>query len=1523
MKHKRLISLTFLSLLLSTASSCDSYKPESNIVTNIPNDDASLDDTDKDLDKSEDTDEDKDNTKNDKDLIKRALSSDFVYDLNITRNEVTLISATNSGITTLEIPSILSDGSKDYTITRIEDNAFNGLNNLTGVSIPDSVTYIGQKAFSNCPSLTNIEVSNLNKKYTSIDGVVYTKAVTEIVLCPNGRVESVTVPRTVNKVKAYAFANCGKLTAVYLPSNVTSILEGAFYNCSSLTEFTVPPSTTSIGSGAFSKSGITDIVLPKGLNSIGSWAFKDCTNLKEIVIPPNIKQIKSDTFYNCSSLNYVYLPISLITIGHNAFNGCASLDNITIPESVYSIGDYAFKNLKADSELNLLISEIPSSWSSEFNPDNLTVNLNYRYTDTFVSNGLIYKNITSDEVMVVGKEKNDVTTILIPPTVDGKKVTKIIDNCFYGENITKVTFGTTSDETGYLNYIGRFAFAHCANLSALDVSRSSIPITKLNEYTFSESPINSVTYAGNKFSNLEIIGEYAFDGAKNVYWGFFVTTTRYESYAFNNAGIVNPDNSSGSNVRENVTFSNTKKLSNLPSFLFNGCQYIKNLNFNNQVDFISPYAFENMDSFEKIYISNSASNYTTYLSCLYSRDYAKLLFIPANIKENIYFYSNTNDISYGAFDNVKSTDIKLNIETKNNTFYVKDSCLFMKKDDKTILLKCIDYTSSKIELSEKIDSIENSAFLGCNNIVNLILYGTECKEIGAYAFKDCTNLKYVTLPESLLSIGANAFEGCTSLLKPDLPSTLTFIPTGLFKDCSSLSVLNLPSSLTSIDDFAFSNCLALNKLTIPNSVVDISDDAFSGCDKLTSITIEENNTNYYFRDGALYVAGYDSSTLTYYPTRLIQILNSKRTSFVIPSTVTSISDSAFKKCTSLITLSVETGNTTYYINNNVLFERNDGNTTTTLVYAPSNITSLTLDKNVSYIKEGALDNTINLSRITVANDNQWFSSDSYCFYNKDKTVLLRALLNPSEVHIANTVEYITPGSFSYYLQDLNRLQYLEMPANLKYISDDELSSFNIIRLDNPNTYFVNNIRNKINVDNLTILSLNGNCKDIPTGAFKGLKKLETLWLMNGLETIGDEAFMDCAELKNYYIQAYMNGNLRSIGNAAFKNCRKLSRDLGTADGSSYSYSSDIINRVFELGESAFENCSSLTSTFIVPKTWLRIDVWSAIIVYNIKANTYKGCTSLKVANLNFPRMTAIEASAFEGCTNLTAVNLPDTIKRDGFSHDAFKGCTNLSSYNVISAPGISYAPTIEGSGISGLGQEVYSNDGVLYAKTTLSISSTYSELLKYPYAKSGSFAITSYSNVRTINPRAFENCTGLTSLVFESNKQYITTIPENTFKTCTKLTTVTLNHNNLVRDYRNVFDSSKITRVVLTRDITSIPNASFKDCTALTNITIPESTSFMLQTIGADAFSGCINLDINFTRNGLEALTTIGANAFLNCRTLGHFYIRKNLISIGDNAFKGCYSIDRINSNNTRFRSSTSASSWNPDGIRVTYNSFN
>lgn len=1520
MKHKHLISLTFLSLLLSTASSCSSYKPESNIVSNIPNDNGNFDDSNKDLDKSEEdiVDDEEDEIKNNTDVIKRALSSDFVYDLNVTRNEVTLISATNASITTLEIPSILSDGSNDYTITRIEDNAFNGLKNLTSVSIPDSVTYIGQKAFSNCSSLINIEVSNLNKKYTSIDGVVYTKAVTEIVLCPNGRVESVTVPRTVNKVKAYAFANCSKLTAVYLPSSIVSILEGAFYNCSSLTSITIPPSTVSIGNGAFSKSGLNSIVLPKNLKSIGSWAFKDATNLNEIVLPENIREIKSDTFFNCSSLNYVYLPTKLTSISHNAFNGCTSLSSITIPESVYTVGDYAFKNLKAGFELNLLSSEVPSTWSSEFNPDNYTVNLDYKNTNVVVAgDGVIYKEISNNEYMVVGLDTivNTTKTITIYNWLNGKKVTKIMDNAFKGSDITRVTFGAVVEE-GFINYIGRYAFADCKNLNIIN-SNSPLLITKFNEYVFSGCSALTDISLVSKIPNITTVGAYAFDSCSRIPTDLFSVASNFDSYTFNECKFLSSRNSSPTAF----IFPTTDKLTNFNSFLFNDTKFTE-FTFHQPIDFISPYAFDNMDALQRTWIRyNGSKNYTSKEGLLFKGDFLNTLYyIPSDYPTNLDLASAT-DAVYGVFDTLKNySNMSISINRSNTTFFIENNILFQRKNGKVILLKCFS-NESRIELTTKFDYISNSAFKGCSNLTNLILKDTGCVDIGSYSFKDCTNLKYVTLPSSLISIGANAFENCTSLLKPDLPDTLTYLPTGIFKNCTSLSVLKLPLSLTSIDDDAFNNCTSLKSLTIPNSVVDITDDAFNGCDNLTTITVDENNTSYYYRDGALYVAGYDSSTLTYNPKKLIQILNSKRTSFVLPSTVSSISDNAFKKCTSLTSLSVEQGNTTYSVKNNVLFEKNDGETTTSLVFAPSNITSLTLDKDVSYIKDGALDNTVNLSRVTVDNDNQWFSSDEYCFYNKDKTVLLRVLNNTNEVEINDSVEYITSGSFSYYLQDLNKLNTLRLPDNLKYISDDELTNFNsLTRLDFPNSYFVNNIKNKININNLTTLYIDGSCKDIPAKTFKGLTNLQEVHLNYGIETIGDEAFMNCSNLTKLGFNAHYTGYLSYIGNSAFKNCRNLQ------DPNKVIFPDDIIWTDVDVivGESAFENCTSLTKYPLVWRAFYSRDsagrVLQTRILPVLSTKAFKGCTGFIDIKIDHT-LNGLPESVFENCTSLTSVTLPTSLKKDDFSQDAFKGCTNLRSFNI------SYSST------SPLG-ELYATDGVLYAKPTPT-SSTYSELLKYPYAKSGAFAITSYESVRTINSRAFENCTGLTSLVFENNKQYITTIEQNTFKTCTKLQLITLNHNNIVRDCRSIFNFSTITNVYLTTDVTAISANSFYGLSdlkfvyfsAITNgtiVTVPTGNDCVpsITTIGNYAFYGCTKLVLGTAssyRKSFNELTTIGAYAFYNCRATPYFYvIRRKVITIGTNAFGNCNA--EIHSNNSRFQASSAT--WNPSGCKFDYNLF-
>ncbi|QKQ66525.2 leucine-rich repeat domain-containing protein [Flavobacterium psychrophilum] len=170
-----------------------------------------------------------------------------------------------------EIPEIVTYNSKNYIVTAIGESAFIQCNNLTSVTIPNSVTTIGDYVFADCPGLT-----------------------------------SVTIPNSVTSIGDYVFGGCSGLTSVTIPNSVTTIKEGTFFNCSGLTSVTIPNSVTDIENGA----------------------FFSCSGLTSVTIPNSVTTIKEGTFFNCSGLTSVTIPNSVTAIGEDAFAGCRSLKTV-------------------------------------------------------------------------------------------------------------------------------------------------------------------------------------------------------------------------------------------------------------------------------------------------------------------------------------------------------------------------------------------------------------------------------------------------------------------------------------------------------------------------------------------------------------------------------------------------------------------------------------------------------------------------------------------------------------------------------------------------------------------------------------------------------------------------------------------------------------------------------------------------------------------------------------------------------------------------------------------------------------------------------------------------------------------------------------------------------------------------------------------------------------------------------------------------------------------------------------------
>ena len=350
----------------------------------------------------------------------------------------------------------------------IADDAFSYCDNLTSVTIPNSVTSISYRAFYGCSSLT-----------------------------------SVTIPDSVTSISDSAFYNCSSLTSVTIPDSVTSISDSAFYNCSSLTSIIVDKNNAvykSIDGNLYMKDGktlklyaigktATSFTIPDSVTSIGSSAFSGCESLTSIIIPDSVTSIGSSTFSRCDSLTSITIPNSITSIDDGAFHNCYKLvevinkSDLDITKGSSNNGHIAYYALEVHNGGSKIVNKDGYLF---YKADGINYLVDYTGID---SNITLPTNYNGENYVINGHafyNNDNLMSVTIP-----SKVTSIGDGAFASCNkLTSVTIPNSVTSIGY------GAFAYCDKLTSVTIPDS---VTSIDSSAF----LNCTSLTSVEFKNTE------------------------------------------------------------------------------------------------------------------------------------------------------------------------------------------------------------------------------------------------------------------------------------------------------------------------------------------------------------------------------------------------------------------------------------------------------------------------------------------------------------------------------------------------------------------------------------------------------------------------------------------------------------------------------------------------------------------------------------------------------------------------------------------------------------------------------------------------------------------------------------------------------------------------------------------------------------------------------------------------------------------------------------------------------------
>ena len=609
------------------------------------------------------------------------------------------------------IPSSVTRNNKTYSVTSIGARAFYDCTGLTSVTIPNSVTSIGESAFD-CSSLT-----------------------------------SITIPNSVTSIGRSAFNYCSDLTSVTISNRVTSIGANTFRGCRGLSSVIIPESVTSVGDYAFNGcSSLTSVTIPSSVTSIGNNAFNGCSSLTCVKNFSNTPQsISSSTFSNRANAT-LYVPKGKKG-AYEAANYWKEFKNIeeSISFTDANVETLCVANWDTDGngELDLVEAAAVTSIGSVFSSNTSITSfdeLQY-FTGLTTINDYAFLNCTG------------LTSITIP-----ESVSRIGIYAFQSNGLTSITIPES------VTRIGNAAFLNCSSLTRAEFAS----IESLCNISFDNSSSNPLYYAHHLYINGEEVKDvvipesvtnismYTFSGCTGL-TSLSVESgnTKYDSRNNCNA-IIETETNTLVRGYENTVIPNT--VTSIGILAFDGCSGLTSITIPESVTSIGNGAFQACDGFLSVSIPESVTSFGNYI--FYGCSNLSVTLNSRDIVSSTYSSSSNLGTIFGS--HVAEYIIAEGVTSIGDYAFYGCSGLTSITIPNSVagignfaFSNCSSLTS--VTIPGNVTSIGNYAFADCSSLTSLTI-GSDVTSIGSYAFYGCSALTRVSnLSETPQSIGSDVF----------------------------------------------------------------------------------------------------------------------------------------------------------------------------------------------------------------------------------------------------------------------------------------------------------------------------------------------------------------------------------------------------------------------------------------------------------------------------------------------------------------------------------------------------------------------------------------------------------------------------------------------------------------------------------------------------------------------------------------------------------------------------------------------